>query len=144
MQQIVYTYSSLNLYLLGLYFQDGFHNVSNFINGYVQLLILHFLPLLKPWFIVERQPAYVFSIVIYYFDTNNDLNWMDSFHFFILIEGLLIFLIHLIFFPSSILDVSRMSMSTIYLALIESWIFCLQNIFHQPMIQIPLSRVKRY
>ena len=63
----------------------------------------------------------------YYFDrcSQNRLNW---FHFLFLEGGLLIILIDYMIFQSPLLDVTRMSMSTVsFLAQLDSRILCLKN-----------------
>ena len=82
-------------------------------NGYAGLLVLHSLPLLNPWPIVEMYPAQVFSIGITLVDIH--LNWVNWFHFFILKGGLLVILIDCMIFLSPFLVVTRMSMSTVSL-----------------------------
>ena len=59
---------------------------------YVVLLVLHLLPPLNPWHIVEMKPSQVFSIGITLIDVH--VNWFNCFHFLILKGGLLIILIH--------------------------------------------------
>ena len=80
-------------------------------NEYAGLLILHFLPLLNPWLIIEMLPAYAFSIGIILVDAH--LNWLNWFHFLILEGGLLVILIHCMIFLSPFLGVTRMSMSIV-------------------------------
>ena len=54
------------------------------------------------------------------------LNWLNWFHFLILKGGLLIILIDFMIFLSPFLDVTRMSMSTVFfLAQLDSGILCL-------------------
>ena len=56
------------------------------------------------------------------------LNWLNSFHFLFLEWGLLVILIDWMIFLSPFLDVTIMSMSTVYfLAQLDSAIFCLQK-----------------
>ena len=61
-------------------------------SGYAALLVLRLLPLLNPWFILQDQPAQVFSIGIPSLDVH--LNWLNWFLFFILEVGLFVILIH--------------------------------------------------
>ena len=97
-------------------------------NGYVGLLVLHLLLLLNPWFIVERQPAYVFDIGITLVDVH--LNWLNWSHCLILEEGLLVILIDYMIFLSPFLDGTTMSMSTVsFFAQLVSGILFLQNTF---------------
>ena len=105
--QINYKYRYLGLYVLHMY-------------------VLHLLPLLNPWLIIEMQPGEVFSIGITLVDVHlNQLNW---FHFLILEGGLLIILIDCMIFLSSFLDVTRMCMSRVsLLAKLDSGILYLQN-----------------
>ena len=54
------------------------------------------------------------------------LNWLNWFHFLILVEGLLIILIDCIIFLTPFLDVTRISMSRVsFLAQLDSGILCL-------------------
>ena len=93
-------------------------------NGYAGLLVLHLLPLMNPWLIVEMKPTYVFSIGITLVDVH--LNWLNWFLFLTLEGGLLVILIDCMIFLSPFLDVTRMSMSTVsFLAQLDSGILCL-------------------
>ena len=65
-------------------------------NGYLVLLVLHLLPLLNSWIIAEMQPAKIFSICISLIDVH--LNWLNSFHFLIIVGGLPVFLTDCIIF----------------------------------------------
>ena len=93
-------------------------------NRYVGLLVLHQLPLSKPWLIVERQTAFVFSVGITLVDVYQ--TWLNWFHFLILVGGLLVILINCMIFLSPFLDVASMSLSTVFfLAQLDSGIPCL-------------------
>ena len=62
----------------------------------------------------------------YYFGVDVHLKWLSWFHFLILEGDLLIILIDCTIFLSSLLDVTRMSMSTVsFLAQLDSGILCL-------------------
>ena len=80
-------------------------------NRYSGLLVLHLLPLLNPWLIIEMQPAKVFSISIYLVDVH--LNWLGWFSFLILKGGLPVILITCMNFLSFFLDITSMLMSTV-------------------------------
>ena len=96
--------------------------------GYAGLMVLHMLPLLNPWLIVEIQPAEVFSIGITSVDAH--LNWFNWFHLLILQGGLLVILIDCTIFLSPFLDVTRISMSIVsFLTQLDSGIICQQNAF---------------
>ena len=66
-----------------------------------------------PWLIVEMWPAYVFSICITLVDVLQ--NWLNWFHFLFLEVGLLVILIDCKILWLPILNVTRMSMSTVSL-----------------------------
>ena len=105
----------------------------NYRNRYVGLLVLHLLPLLNPWFIVKMWPGSEFSIGINLVDVC--LNWLNWFHFFILVAGPFFILIGFMSFQSPIVDVTRMSISTVsFLTHLNFGILCLQNAFLWPMI----------
>ena len=55
------------------------------------MLVLHLLPLLNPWFIVEMYPTWAFSVGITLIDVH--LNYMNWFYFLILGAGPLVILI---------------------------------------------------
>ena len=74
-------------------------------------LVLHLLPLLNPWLIVEMQPAQVFSVSITLVDVH--LSSFYRFHFLFLEGGLLVILIDCMVFLSSFLDVTKMTMLTV-------------------------------
>ena len=58
------------------------------------------------------------------------LNWLNWFHFLILVRGLLVILIDCMIFLSPFLDVARKSMSTVsFLTHLDSGILCLSNGF---------------
>ena len=76
-------------------------------NGYAGLLVLHLLPLLNPWLIVEMYPAEVFSIDITLVDVH--LNWINRFHFLVLKGDQLVIMTDCMIFQSPFLDVTRMS-----------------------------------
>ena len=97
-------------------------------NVYAGLLVQHLLPLLNPWLITEMQLVYFFSIEIFLEDVH--LNWLNWFHFLILVAGAFIILIDCIIFLSLFLYVIRMSVSTVsFFAQLDSEILCLQNAF---------------
>ena len=79
----------------------------NYRNRYEGLLVLHLLPVLYPWLIVEMLPMKVFSIGITLVDAH--LNWVSWFRFLILQGSLLVILINCMIFLSPFLDVTRMS-----------------------------------
>ena len=54
-------------------------------------MVQHLLPLLNPWFIVEMQSAYIFSIGITLVDAH--LNWLKWFCFLVLMGAPTIILI---------------------------------------------------
>ena len=68
-----------------------FHICAGAPSCYLELLVLHLLLLLKPWFIIEMWPAWVFSIGITLVDVPQ--NWLNWFHFFFLEGGLLVIVI---------------------------------------------------
>ena len=72
------------------------------LNAYVGLLFLPLIFHLKPWFIVKMQPAQVFSIGISLVDVH--LNWLNGFHFLILMGGPLVILTGCKMFLSTFLD----------------------------------------
>ena len=79
---------------------------------------------LNPWLIIEMSPAQVLSIGITLVDVH--LSWLNWFHFLILVRSLLFILIACMIFLSPLLDVSRMSMSTVsFLRQPDSGILCL-------------------
>ena len=89
--------------------------------GYAGLSVLHMLTLLNPCLIT-------FSIAITLVDIH--LNWLNWFHLLFLEGGLLVIQIHCIIFLSPFLNVTRMSMPTVFfLALQDSGILWLQNPF---------------
>ena len=93
-------------------------------NRYAGQLVLHLLPLLNPWLIIEMLPAQVFSIGITLVDVH--LNCLNKFFFLILKGGVLVILIDYMIFLSPFLDNTRMSMSTVsFLAQLDSGILCL-------------------
>ena len=95
---------------------------------YAGLLVLHLLPVLNPWHIIEMYPTLVFSIGITLVEVH--LNLLNCFHFLFLEGGLLVILIDCMVFLSPFLDVTRMSMSTVsFLAQLDPGILCLQNAF---------------
>ena len=81
-------------------------------NGFVRPFVLQLLPLQNPWLLIEMQPACIFSIGITLVKVH--LNWLNWFHFLIVEEGLLVILIDCMIFLSPFLDVTRMSISTVY------------------------------
>ena len=86
--------------------------------------VLHLIPLLNSWLIIKMQPVQVFSVGINLLDFY--LNWLNWFHFLFLKGGQLVILIDCIIYLSPFLDVTRMSLSTIYfLAQLDSGIFYL-------------------
>ena len=94
---------------------------------YAGLLVLQLLLLLSPCLIVKMQPAEVFSIGIALVGVH--LSWLNWIHFLIFKGGLLVILIDCMIFLSPVLDVTRMSMPTVYfLAKLGSGILCLQNV----------------
>ena len=87
------------------------------------LLVLHLLSPLNPWLIVEMLPAEVFSGGITLVDVH--LNWQNWFHFLILEGGQLVIQIDCMIFLSPFLDVTRISISTVYfLVQLGSEILC--------------------
>ena len=76
------------------------------------MLVLHLLPLVNPWLIVKMQPSYVFPIGTTLGDVH--LNWMNQFHFLLLMAGLLVILIGCMILLSSFLDTKRMSMLSFF------------------------------
>ena len=70
-------------------------------NGYARLLVLNSLLFLNPWFIVEKDPAYVFSIGITLVDVH--LSWLSWFYFLISEGGLRFILIDWMIFLSPFL-----------------------------------------
>ena len=81
-------------------------------NGYTGLMVLHVLPLLNPWLIIEMVDVH--------------LNWLNWFHFLNLDGGLLVILIDCMIVLLPFLDVTRMPMSTVsFLALLGSGILYL-------------------
>ena len=104
-------------------------------NKYIGPLVQHLLPLLNPWVILEMIFSIgislvdlVFSIGITLVDVH--LNWLNWFHFLILVGGQLV-----------ILDVIRISMSTTvsFLAQLDSGLgnpLIKQGFVFSPVIQL--------
>ena len=86
-------------------------------NGYAGLLVLHLLPLMNPWLIVEMQPVSFFSIGI-----TSELAELVPIPFFE--GGLLVILKDCMIFLSPFLDITWMS-TVSYLAQLDSGILCL-------------------
>ena len=98
----------------------------SFKNRYFRLLVFHMLPLLNPSYIIEMQPAQVLSRGITLVDIH--LNWFSWFYFLILLGYLLVILIVFVIFLPPLLDVARMSMSTVSLyKQLDYKIFFLEN-----------------
>ena len=107
-------------------------------NGYAGLLVLHSLPLLNHWIIVEMELGLVFSVGNSLVGVH--LNWLNWFHFLILEGGLLFILIGCMIFMSPFLDILRIPMSTVsFFTQPESGILCLQNAFLCLVILVALS-----
>ena len=81
---------------------------TNYKNEYAGLLVLHLLLLLNPWLIAKTWPTKVFSISITL--VNVLQNWLNCFRFLFLKGGL----IDCMIFLSPFLDVTRMSLSTVF------------------------------
>ena len=76
---------------------------TSYKNKYAGLLVLHLLPLLNPWLIIEMWSAQVFSIGITLVDVLQ--NWLNWFHFLFLVGGLLLVLTDCMIFLSPFLNV---------------------------------------
>ena len=81
-------------------------------NGYLRLLLLHWLPLFKTQLIMKKQAAQFFSIGITLVDVY--LSCLIWFHSLILLEGSFVIKIDGIVLLSPLLDFMRMSMSTVF------------------------------
>ena len=93
-------------------------------NGYAGLSVLHLLPILNPWLIVEMKPVEVFSLGITLVDVH--LNWLSWLPFLILKGRQLVILIDCKIFLSSFLDVTRVFLSTVsFHARLDFGILCL-------------------
>ena len=75
----------------------------SYINGYVELLFFHLLPLWSPWLIIKMQPAKVLSVGIILVDAHQ--NWLIQFQLLIFEGGCLVVLIDCMIFLSPFLDV---------------------------------------
>ena len=74
--------------------------------------------------LVHRRNVASFSLFYRYYLIH--LNWLNWLHFFILVEGLLVILIDWMIFLSPFLDVTGMSMSTVFfLVQLDSWVLYL-------------------
>ena len=90
---------------------------------FVELLVLHLLPLSNPWLIIEMWPLKSFLISVTLVDTH--LNWFIWFHFLILKRCLLNILIDRMIFLSPSVAVIRVSLSTVsFLIQLDSGILC--------------------
>ena len=88
------------------------------------MLVLHSLCLLNPL----AYPGDVESLSLFYWYTLVDvhLNWLNWLHLLILKGGLLVILIDCMILLSAFVDVTRLTMSTVYfLTQLESGILCL-------------------
>ena len=82
------------------------------------------------------------SISYRYYLVDVHLNWLNWFHFLILVAGPLVLLIGCIIFLTPFLGVIRMFMSTvssIAVSFLNFWILFLQNTFLWPNIRMALS-----
>ena len=102
----------------------------NYKNGYTRLLVLHLLPHLNPWLIVEMSA----EVYRYYFGRCSSV-LAELVPILYSRGSLLVILIDCMVFLSPFLGVTRMSMSTVSLfAQLDPAIFCLENGFPRPTI----------